>query len=72
MTSAERAEILAELAEVWRELPEMRFGQLIANLAVVARGTEQSAIWEMDDAELLNAIKWQLAELRSRRDARVA
>jgi len=50
----------------------MRLGQLIANMAVVARGTEPGAVWEMEDAELLVAIEWQLAELRLRRGAEVA
>jgi hypothetical protein len=45
----------------------MRFGQLVANLAVVARGTEPGAVWEMEDEELLAAVNWQLAELLSRR-----
>ena len=45
----------------------MRFGQLIANLAVAARGTEPGAIWDMEDEELREAVKWQLAELAGRR-----
>jgi hypothetical protein len=49
----------------------MRFGQLIANLAVVARGTEPGAVWEMEDDELLAAVNWQLAELLARRGAEV-
>jgi hypothetical protein len=50
----------------------MRFGQLIANLAVVARGTEPGAVWEMEDEELLAAVNWQLAELLSRRGEEVS
>jgi hypothetical protein len=50
----------------------MRFGQLIANLAVVARGVEPSAAWDMEDEELLAAVKWQLTELSLRRGAEVA
>jgi hypothetical protein len=49
----------------------MRFGQLIANLAVVARGTEPGAVWEMEDEELLAAVNWQLAELQARRGSGV-
>jgi hypothetical protein len=50
----------------------MRFGQLIANLAVVARGTETAAVWDMEDEELLAAVNWQLAELLARRGSEVA
>ena len=49
MNDHERAELLRRLDELIRLLPEMRFGQLIANLAVVARGTDTDAVWEMDD-----------------------
>jgi hypothetical protein len=60
-------ELLSRLAELRRALPEMRFGQLIANMALVARGTESSAVWDMEDEELLAAVNWQLAELLARR-----
>jgi hypothetical protein len=72
MTTDARSELLARLGELSRACPEMRFGQLIANLAVVARGTEPGAIWEMEDHELLVAVNWQLGELRSRRGSEVA
>lgn len=65
MTERERAELLSELGELTRLCPEMRFGQLIANLAVVARGTEAGTLWEMEDEELLAAVKWQITELRA-------
>jgi hypothetical protein len=66
MTERDRAELFLELGALNRLCPEMRLGQLIANLAVVARGTEPGAVWEMEDEELWAAVKWQLAELRSR------
>lgn len=66
MTDRESAELLACLGELRRAWPEVRFGQLIANLAVVARGTEPGAVWDMEDEELLTAAKWQLAELSNR------
>jgi hypothetical protein len=64
-------ELLSSLRELRRALPEMRFGQLIANMALVARGTESSAVWDMEDEELLVAVKWQLAELQARRGSGV-
>ncbi len=41
----------------------MRLGQLIANMATVARGVVPGAIWEMEDDEWLDAIRWQLQQL---------
>lgn len=67
MSTSARQELLARLGELSRACPEMRFGQLVANLAVVARGTEPGAVWEMEDEELLAAVDWQLAELLARR-----
>jgi hypothetical protein len=53
-------EVMESLAELRRALPAMRLGQLIANLATVARGAVLGAIWVMEDDELLAAIRWQL------------
>lgn len=61
------ADLLSRLGELRQVLPEMRLGQLIASMAIVARGSEPAAVWEMEDEELLAAMDWQLAELRSRR-----
>jgi hypothetical protein len=71
MSTCTRAELLSRLEELSRACPEMRLGQLIANLAVVARGTEPGAVWEMEDEELLGAVNWQLAELLARRGVNV-
>ena len=49
MTDSERTELMTRLGELSQALAEMRFGQLIANLAVVARGTEPGAVWDMED-----------------------
>jgi hypothetical protein len=72
MSNSVRGELLSRLGDLSRACPEMRLGQLIANLAVVARGTEPGAIWEMEDEEVLAAVNWQIAELLSRRGSDVA
>ena len=48
MSNSACAELLSRLGELRRACPEMRFGQLIANLAVVARerSREQSGRWK--------------------------
>jgi hypothetical protein len=56
-------ELIESLAELRRALPSMRLGQLVANMATVARGAIPGAIWEMEDDELLSAIRWQLQQL---------
>lgn len=59
-------ELIESLAELRRALPSMRLGQLIANMAAVARGATAGAVWETEDEELLGAIRWQLEQLTSR------
>jgi hypothetical protein len=66
MTQTERGDLFEQLRELIALCPEMRFGQLIANLALVARGTDPGAIWDMEDEELLAAAKWQIGELVAR------
>jgi hypothetical protein len=65
-------ELIESLAELRRLLPSMRLGQLIANMATVARGAVPGAIWEAEDDELLGAIRWQLQQLASGAPAGVA
>ena len=61
-------ELLEVLAELRKALPSMRFGQLIANMATVARGDVPGATWEVEDSELLAAAKWQLERLSATAD----
>lgn len=72
MTERDRAELLSRLMELSRACPEMRLGQLVATLAVVARGTDPGAVWEMEDEELLAAVNWQQSELQKRRGVGIA
>ncbi len=58
-------ELIESLAELRQALPSMRMGQLIANMASVARGATPGAIWDIEDHELLEAIRWQLRQLTS-------
>jgi hypothetical protein len=62
-------ELIDSLAELRQALPTMRLGQLIANMATVARGAVAGAVWEMEDDELLRAIQWQLEQLAARRSS---
>ncbi|MBM3994116.1 MAG: hypothetical protein FJ303_08170 [Planctomycetes bacterium] len=63
MNNKEHDELIDSLAELRQALPSMRLGQLIANMATIARGAVAGAIWEMEDEELLAAIRWQLDQL---------
>ena len=63
MTNVEpKQAILDALAELVKQAPDVRFGQLIANLAVIARGPNPEAVWDMEDDELLAATKIHLGD----------
>jgi hypothetical protein len=69
MMTRERADILRLLAEISDLTPDVRFGQLIANLSYLALGPKTESIWEMEDADLFQALKRHLADLtRSARE----
>ena len=53
----ELIETLLELSAAW---PEVRFGQLVANLATLAGGSSPGDMWDMEDDVLLAAAKQQL------------
>ncbi|HEV3386072.1 MAG TPA: hypothetical protein VG097_14730 [Gemmata sp.] len=61
MTNSTRQELLAVLANLSTVCPEMRFGQLIANLSTLARGLSEGGLWDVEDEELLAAAQKQLA-----------
>jgi hypothetical protein len=61
-----RREVLRVLEELSETCPEYRFGQMIANLAMLARGDANGAIWEMEDEELITAARTHLTDWNER------
>lgn len=72
MNTTAHDELVESLAELRQALPAMRLGQLIANMATVARGAEPGAVWDVEDDELLAAIRWQLGELAAHAEGTAA
>jgi hypothetical protein len=71
MINPVRKEVLSLLEQVSELAPDVRFGQLIANLSYLAIGATNEAIWDMEDDQLLEALRQHLADL-SRRQTPVA
>jgi hypothetical protein len=61
MNSQPRSELLAAIAELCERYPNWRFGQLVAN----ASGWADKEIWDIDDDQLLQALKLHLEHLSS-------
>jgi hypothetical protein len=66
MISPERDDVFQILRELCEHCPDVRFGQLIANLSYLARGMAHESIWDMEDDELIAAATKQLEVFRSR------
>jgi hypothetical protein len=66
MITAKRQEILQLLERLSEFTPDVRFGQLIANLSYLAVGPTNEAIWDMEDEQLVAAIRKHIAELSDR------
>jgi len=58
--------ILHELERLSELAPDLRFGQMIANLAFLAAGPWNETLWDLEDAQLLAAIRQQIADFASR------
>jgi hypothetical protein len=66
MIDPTRQEILERLSRVSGLAPDMRFGQLIANLAFMAAGPWDQTLWDLEDEQLLAAIRQFEADLSRR------
>jgi len=69
--TAVRKEAIRVLAEIVEVAPEVRLGQIVANLSYMARGLTTESIWDMEDDELLDAAQKHLEQLRSRQHSAV-
>lgn len=66
MTDSTRQDILRELERLCELAPDLRFGQMIANLAFLAAGPWNETLWDLEDEQLLKAIRQQTADLEGR------
>ena len=71
MIDPTRLEILRLLEQLSELEPEVRFGQLVANMAFLAAGPWNETLWDVEDEQLLNAISQHFADL-SRQQPQVA
>ena len=65
-------QLLETLAQLHEAHPSWRFGQLVANVSLFAKGPIQSAVWDVEDEELLKAAQEHLAQMQARRREQIA
>ena len=61
-----RRRLLRVLGDLGEYTPDVRFGQLLANLSYMAKSFTAEAIWDVEDEKLLEAARSHLAELSER------
>lgn len=59
-----REELLHLLADLSEQTPDLRLGQLVANLSTLALGAKVEAVWDVEDEELAAAAKRLAAHYR--------
>jgi hypothetical protein len=62
-----RKELLRLLGELSDADPELRLGQMVANVATLAHGAKAEAVWDAEDDELLAAARRLLEHYRGRK-----
>ena len=65
----DRKELLELLGELSEHAPDLRLGQMIANLATLAIGATPEAVWDAEDQDLLVAVRRLLDRYRLRTEA---
>ena len=68
MTSS-REELLRLMAELSDADPTLRLGQMLTNLATLARGPQPESVWDCEDDELIAAASRLLTCLQERHAA---
>ena len=62
MIEPNRQELLRLIEEMSIACPEYRFGQLVLNLALLAREDGDSHVWHMEDEEFVEAARKHLSD----------
>jgi hypothetical protein len=62
MIDSNRHELLKLIEELSAACPEYRFGQLVLNLAFLAREDGYRLAWDLEDAEFIEAARKHLAD----------
>jgi hypothetical protein len=57
MTTTDLDRILRELGEVHARCPELRFGQLIATIGMLAEDETGFSLWDVEDADFAAALE---------------
>lgn len=66
MTPTTQHELIEKLADIHQLSPDIRFGQLLANLGFLVEDRTDQALRDVDDARLLQVMEQHHADLARR------
>ncbi len=66
MIPATQNELIDKLVDLRELSPEVRFGQLLANLGFLVEDRTGRSLWDVDDAQMLEVMKEHRADLLRR------
>jgi hypothetical protein len=69
MIQATQHELIEKLAELQQLSPDVRFGQLLANLGLLVEDQTDQSLWDVEDTILLEVIEKHRADLLRRQQA---
>ena len=69
MIAAIQHDLIEKLVDLQRLSPDVRFGQLLANLGLLVEDQTDRSLWDVEDARLLEVMETHRAELMRRRPA---
>ena len=69
MIQATQHELIEKLAELQQLSPDVRFGQLLANLGFLVEDQTDRSLWDVEDANLLEVIEKHRTDLLRRQQA---
>lgn len=66
MSDAISQELLQKLSELVELSPDIRFGQLLANLGFLAEARAGQSLWDIENSQLLQVVEQHRLELAER------
>jgi hypothetical protein len=64
MIRVTQSELIDKLAEIHQLSPDVRFGQLLANLGLLVEDQTEKSLWDVEDAQLLEIMEKHCTDLR--------
>jgi hypothetical protein len=65
-TTVSTTEMLERLNEVLSQCPELRFGQVIATVGMLAEDETGQTLWDVEDSEFITAVERFASDLARR------